>query len=795
MTTAATVSVRLDLISKQFEQGLDDAKKKAQDFSKSIESAGRTMRNVGAGMTAAFTAPMVAMGVKAAMTAGRVDELDLVVRTLGKNAGYAEKEIDAHVESVRKMGIEAGASREIIAKFVTAQIDAADASKIARIAQDQAVITGMNSTETTMRLTDAIIQGRQQTFRSMMMNVNLEDSYKQLADTMGKHVDELTEAELVQARVNAVVEYGATVTGTYEASMESGTKQLRSYKRYIDDIFVAVGEYLTPAFNDLVFTGKDVLAWIKDLVSEGGALEPVLDGWGSALESVVGYLKSFLDVLMGLPPWMLQLGANLAGILAVSGPLLLVAGQAIITLPKLSAALSAVGISSWAALGPLAAVGVAIAGVVTIVQNNTKKINEQADAYNNVREAALAAGMSYEEYRKALEKSTEEQGNASNGYRAYRAEMKDTKAELDRLRESLLITEEEYNIMHYILKNGQGIYEDEVMYLEEVSGWVYEAGQRYKDWHVLINEGTEDLSEYFELVDGEWIPVQIRAAEVTSNLSDVTWEQALALRGLSEEYTNLPTEPAEMYVDLDTQAALESLDELKAKFEQDLVHAMESLSTAQNSWKTSVADDLVKGLEEAGVTGDELVERLEAIDEAFGTQLAMEHRYEVEYELLMPELLQTLLETPEVFAERASAFKDYMMPLEVSIINATEKVEEIQGKLDEIAKEYDAIFNFMLEDPEGLYDWEPPGNTTSTHTYIFEYVGERPEYRAIGGSVMARTPYIVGERGPELFVPDVSGEIVPNNAITNNYNLSMPTTADPTDVGMAFELLEAYGGN
>ena len=37
--------------------------------------------------------------------------------------------------------------------------------------------------------------------------------------------------------------------------------------------------------------------------------------------------------------------------------------------------------------------------------------------------------------------------------------------------------------------------------------------------------------------------------------------------------------------------------------------------------------------------------------------------------------------------------------------------------------------------------------------------------RALGGSVSARQPYMVGERGPELFVPGAQGNIVPNNAM------------------------------
>ena len=53
-----------------------------------------------------------------------------------------------------------------------------------------------------------------------------------------------------------------------------------------------------------------------------------------------------------------------------------------------------------------------------------------------------------------------------------------------------------------------------------------------------------------------------------------------------------------------------------------------------------------------------------------------------------------------------------------------------------------------LNDPKGLFT--PP-------TLISQ--------RAIGGAVGAGRPYMVGERGPELFVPGAQGNIVPNNAM------------------------------
>jgi phage-related protein len=52
--------------------------------------------------------------------------------------------------------------------------------------------------------------------------------------------------------------------------------------------------------------------------------------------------------------------------------------------------------------------------------------------------------------------------------------------------------------------------------------------------------------------------------------------------------------------------------------------------------------------------------------------------------------------------------------------------------------------------------------------------------RATGGAVTQGTAYIVGERGPELFVPNTSGSIVPNNAIGGStINVTVNGAIDP----------------
>lgn len=50
--------------------------------------------------------------------------------------------------------------------------------------------------------------------------------------------------------------------------------------------------------------------------------------------------------------------------------------------------------------------------------------------------------------------------------------------------------------------------------------------------------------------------------------------------------------------------------------------------------------------------------------------------------------------------------------------------------------------------------------------------------RAHGGPVMAGTPYLVGERGPEVIVPGSSGTVIPNNRLASAGNGSMMVHVD-----------------
>ena len=77
-----------------------------------------------------------------------------------------------------------------------------------------------------------------------------------------------------------------------------------------------------------------------------------------------------------------------------------------------------------------------------------------------------------------------------------------------------------------------------------------------------------------------------------------------------------------------------------------------------------------------------------------------------------------------------------------------------------------------------------------------------PGGRAAGGPVSAGSPYIVGETGPELFVPTGSGTIMNNNRLgglggggTMNVTVNMPVGSDGADVVAALQrYARAHGG-
>lgn len=339
-------SVFIDIIgdSSNFKKSLRDVEESAKASLLSTEMTAKQITN---SISSAFTRMAgivgVALGIgvlvnyarESIMLASRIETLGIVIREVGKNAGYTKAEMDFYVESIKKNGITTQAAMDSVTKMAQAQLDLTKASKLARISQDAAVIGNTNSSEAFQRMIWGIKSGQTEILRTMGLNVNFEQSYSKLATQLNKNAASLNESEKTQARMNEVLEYGIRIQGVYEASLGAAGKQMQSMKRYVEELQLGFGELFGAALKQGVFDVSDLLkAMNKDL--DQMKASGVWEDWGRAvsgplrvaLEGIWNIFKSIWNIIQPIAPLLTQLaglfgaiGYGLGGVLAIAVPI------------------------------------------------------------------------------------------------------------------------------------------------------------------------------------------------------------------------------------------------------------------------------------------------------------------------------------------------------------------------------------------------------------------------------------------------------------------------------------------
>lgn len=240
---------KLRKLSEEARASAKATKEASETFSQASEKIsffGMTMGKL-AGVAVGFFAinKIKAAALHAFNLAAQYETLGVVVQQVGKVSGYTAVEVDKNVSAIRRMGIAGVEARQTMTQLLQAQVDITQTPALARIAQDAAVIGGINSSEAFERLVYGIQSAQPMVLRAVGLNLSFEQSYVDLAKQLGKTTDELTEQEKVQARVNAVMEAGERIAGAYEAAMGTIGKQLSSLSRIHKDFFTDAGGFLT----------------------------------------------------------------------------------------------------------------------------------------------------------------------------------------------------------------------------------------------------------------------------------------------------------------------------------------------------------------------------------------------------------------------------------------------------------------------------------------------------------------------------------------------------------------------
>nr|MDA3832283.1 hypothetical protein [Spirochaetales bacterium] len=218
-TDIASLGIRVKVLeADRAKRDLDDVTRKSGRAEKATSGLSTAVKALA---SAYVLVKAVQYAKEAATMAARYETLGVVMHTVGKNAGYTAEQMDDYAQSLRDSGIAMIESRSIVTRMTQAHIDLANSTKLARIAQDAAVIGNINSSEAFSRLTRGIQTAQTEVLRTIGINVSFEQSYKKLASQLGKSAKDLTLLEKTQARVNGVMEAGSAITGSYEASMDT----------------------------------------------------------------------------------------------------------------------------------------------------------------------------------------------------------------------------------------------------------------------------------------------------------------------------------------------------------------------------------------------------------------------------------------------------------------------------------------------------------------------------------------------------------------------------------------------
>ncbi|MBR7792306.1 hypothetical protein KDM87_06810 [Undibacterium sp. FT147W] len=274
---------------------LSSVEGKMLQLEKQVSSSGAKIKDVMTAAAGALASWAIVDKVKdMAMLNARYETLGVSMAVVGKNAGYTGQQMEDTALALQKTGISMIESRQQTMRLVQAHIDLSNATKLARIAQDAAVIGNMNSSEAFAHMIHGIQTGQTDVLRTIGLNISMEDSYKQMAATLGKNKDMLTQNEKTQAVLNSVMAAGGDIAGAYTAAMDTAGKQILSMTRYTEDIKVLQGE----VFNEVLTIA--VMGYTEHLKESNGQLNEMaknqeLKQWGQDIAYTFSFIADSID--------------------------------------------------------------------------------------------------------------------------------------------------------------------------------------------------------------------------------------------------------------------------------------------------------------------------------------------------------------------------------------------------------------------------------------------------------------------------------------------------------------------
>jgi hypothetical protein len=388
---------------KAFKQFQTDAEKAAKNAKMQFDNLSKGMKVAGVGLTAVGVGAG-ALITKSTLLAARVQTLGSVLRTVGTNAGYSESALKSYEEGVKDAGITTEVSRQSLIRMIQANLDLEQAVTLARIAQDAAVIAGIDSSQAFNNMIYAIQTLNPRVLKTMGLTVSLEQAYAKHAKTMGITVNEIDMNTKKQIALNEVIAAGEGITDAYTSAMETGGKKLTSLTRLTQEAMLAMGEGMLPIFSDLIDLVTVLLKKFNALSESQKNLVGTTLAATAAFGGMVGPLLFLGTKIPGMIAGMSNFGSAFFSMGTNIAALGTKAGAATTALAGLSPAIGSLAVAGVVALAITAVIAALGSLIKFIADVNREQDNLTQVVKKHEKEVRNTAG-SYEEYRTEMERT------------------------------------------------------------------------------------------------------------------------------------------------------------------------------------------------------------------------------------------------------------------------------------------------------------------------------------------------------------------------------------------------------
>lgn len=331
-----------------FQEGLGDAEKRMKAAQKSIGKTADKFKDIGAKLSLAVTAPLVAFGASSFNAASDAVELQSAFdQTFGKMSATMNKWAEDTGDAMGRSTQEMQKAANTFGIFFNTAVDPAKAASMsqtfAKLAQDLGSFYNVD-TDTAIEKLRSGLSGESEPLRDFGVFLT-EASVKAKAMEMGLTGvgNELTEQEKILARYQLILEATGNAQGDVARTSGNTANQMRAAQAAFQELQVEIGTKLIPVLTPLItkltealnwFTSlpEPVQNWTLGLAAAGAALGPVVlaigglvSGFGALLPAitvVAGFFTATLipalaAILTALTPILIPLGLIAAAVGAV----------------------------------------------------------------------------------------------------------------------------------------------------------------------------------------------------------------------------------------------------------------------------------------------------------------------------------------------------------------------------------------------------------------------------------------------------------------------------------------------